>query len=71
MAAGMRIAVELLAAIAVGTVIGILIDGWLGTAPWFMILFFVIGSAAGFVNVYRTGLELDRKRKGPGRDGGG
>jgi ATP synthase protein I len=70
MAAGMRIAVELMAAIAVGTVIGILLDRWLGTAPWLLLLFFVVGAAAGFVNVYRTAKELDRKRSGPGAAGG-
>jgi ATP synthase protein I len=63
MAAGFRIAVELLAALVVGGGIGWLLDRWLGTQPWLLILFFILGAAAGFVNVYRTGKELDRAAK--------
>lgn len=63
MGAGMRIAVELLAAILVGAGIGILADRWLGTQPWLLILFFVLGSTAGFLNVIRTAKQLDRERK--------
>lgn len=63
MAAGLRIAVELAAAVAVGTGIGIVLDRWLGTAPWLLIVFFIIGSAAGFLNVYRVGQELDRRAR--------
>jgi ATP synthase protein I len=50
----MRIGVELVAALAVGTGIGVLLDRWLGTAPWLMLVFFVLGSAAGVLNVYRV-----------------
>jgi len=71
MGAGMRIAVELAAAVAVGTGIGIVLDRWWGTTPWMLIVFFVVGCAAGFLNVYRTAQELDRQakaRKAAGRD---
>jgi len=60
---GMRIAVELVAAVLVGTGIGIVLDKWLGTQPWLMILFFVLGCAAAFRNVYRTAQEIDRRAK--------
>lgn len=63
MAAGLRIAVELAAAVVVGTGIGIVLDRWLGTAPWLLILFFLIGSAAGFLNVYRAAQDIDRRAK--------
>ncbi|MGP1396371.1 MAG: AtpZ/AtpI family protein [Inquilinaceae bacterium] len=63
MAAGLRIAVELLAAVGVGAAIGIVLDRWLGTAPWLLILFFVIGTMAGFLSVYRTARELDRRAR--------
>lgn len=63
MAAGFRIAVELLAAIVVGAGIGWGLDQWLGTRPWLLILFFILGAVAGLMNVYRTGVELDRAAK--------
>ncbi|MEO3432745.1 AtpZ/AtpI family protein [Inquilinus sp. CAU 1745] len=63
MAAGLRIAVELAAAVVVGTGIGIVLDRWLGTAPWLLIVFFLIGSAAGFLNVYRAAQDIDRRAK--------
>jgi ATP synthase protein I len=38
-----------------------LIDGWLGTAPWGVIIFTIFGIAAGFINLYRTSKKyLDR-----------
>ena len=54
----MRLGVELVAALIVGVAIGYFLDRWLGTKPWLMLVFFLLGSAAGFVNVYRvmTGL---------------
>jgi len=48
-----RVAVELVSALAVGLGIGWLLDTWLGTRPWLMILFIVLGGAAGVLNVYR------------------
>lgn len=60
---GLRIAVELAAAIGVGTAIGILLDRWLGTTPWLLIVFFIIGCVAAFLNVYRVGQEVDKQRK--------
>lgn len=59
----MRIAVDLLAGLLVGTGIGYVLDEWLGTKPWLMIVFFFFGAAAGFLNAYRTYEELDRKAK--------
>jgi ATP synthase protein I len=41
-------------AIALGAWVGYLLDRWLGTGPWCFLLFFVLGMAAGIVNVYRT-----------------
>ncbi len=50
----LRIGTELVAGLAVGVVIGWLLDRWLGTKPLFLILFFILGSAAGIMNVFRT-----------------
>ena len=63
MGAGLRISVELAAAVAVGTGMGIVLDRWLGTTPWLLIVFFILGCAAGFRNVYRTAQELERRAK--------
>ena len=53
MGLGFRAGVEVVSALAVGVVIGLLLDRWLGTGPWLLILFFAVGSAAGVLNVYR------------------
>ncbi|MBM3486717.1 MAG: AtpZ/AtpI family protein [Alphaproteobacteria bacterium] len=50
----MRLGVEIVAALIVGAGIGILLDQWLGTGPWLLIAFFVLGAAAGMMNVYRV-----------------
>ncbi len=51
---GFRIAVDLLAGLAVGIGLGLLLDRWLGTTPFLLIVFFFLGAAAGMLNVYRT-----------------
>ena len=56
----MRIGTELVAAIAVGVGIGYVLDLWLGTKPWLMVVFFFLGSAAGMLNVYRATAHLGR-----------
>ena len=53
MGMGLRAGVEVVSALAVGVVIGLLLDRWLGTKPWLLMLFFVAGAAAGILNVYR------------------
>ena len=40
-------------AIAIGVFMGLQIDKWLGTAPWFFFIFLFFGIVAGFRNVYR------------------
>ena len=65
--AAMRIAVDLVAGIAVGVFVGWLLDRWLGTGPWLLILFFVLGSAAGIRNVFKTAEALNRQAGQSGR----
>ncbi len=50
----LRIGVELVAALIVGVGIGYLLDRWLGTTPWLLLVFFLLGSAAGIMNVFRV-----------------
>ena len=54
MAYGMRMAAELVGAVIVGGAIGWGLDRWLGTTPWLFLLFFVLGFAAGVLNVVRA-----------------
>jgi len=48
-----RVSVELVSALAVGLVIGWLLDQWLDTRPWIMLVFLLLGGSAGILNVYR------------------
>jgi ATP synthase protein I len=41
-------------AILIGVVCGSYLDKWLGTSPWFFLVFLVFGIAAGILNVYKT-----------------
>ena len=54
MAYGMRMAAELVGAVIVGAFIGIGLDWLIGTKPWLFLLFFVLGFAAGVLNVVRA-----------------
>ncbi|MDA0676262.1 MAG: AtpZ/AtpI family protein [Proteobacteria bacterium] len=63
-----RFGVELVSALAVGLGIGYLLDRWLGTSPWMMVMFFFLGAAAGMLNVYRATLSLGMA--GPGASQG-
>lgn len=53
-----RIGAELVAALIVGVGIGYFLDYWLDTKPWFLVVFFFLGAAAGVLNVYRTASGL-------------
>jgi len=49
-----RVATELLAGLLVGTGIGWTLDRWLDTNPCFLITFFLLGGAAGILNLWRV-----------------
>lgn len=53
MARGLRASTELIGGIVVGSAIGWYLDRWLGTRPWLFILLFLLGSAAGMLNIIR------------------
>ena len=68
-----RVGLELVSALIVGVAIGYMLDRWLGTRPWLLILFFILGSAAGLLNVFRLTSGLGGTvgtGKGPGSQGG-
>ncbi|WP_237217021.1 AtpZ/AtpI family protein [Falsiroseomonas oryziterrae] len=60
---GLRAGVEVVSALIVGVAAGWFLDRWLGTWPWLFLLFFVLGSVAGVLNVYRL---FNPARRGPG-----
>jgi ATP synthase protein I len=50
----LRLATEMVAGVAVGGFIGWALDRFLGTAPFLMVVFLMLGAAAGILNVVRT-----------------
>ena len=56
-----KLGTELVAAVAVGTIIGFILDSWFGTKPWFIIIFFFLGSAAGILNVIRAAKRMQKE----------
>ncbi len=54
MARGFRLSTELVAGVLVGALIGWLLDRWLGISPWGLIVFLLLGFAAGVLNVMRA-----------------
>ena len=36
-----KMSTELVAAVAVGTIIGFILDNWFGTKPWLILIFFL------------------------------
>ena len=56
-----KLGTELVAAVAVGTIIGFILDNWFDTKPWLIIIFFFLGAAAGMLNVFRTANRMQKE----------
>ena len=52
---------ELIAALIVGVGIGLIVDNYLGTKPFGLIIFFILGSFAGFLNIYRVMRRIEKQ----------
>jgi ATP synthase protein I len=61
MAYGFRMSSELVGAIVVGGLIGYALDRLLGTTPWLFLLFFVLGFAAGILNILRAYKQMQEE----------
>lgn len=66
-ARGFRLSTELVAGVIVGAMFGWLLDRWLGISPWGLIVFLLLGFAAGVLNVMRVAGVAP----GPGGTGNG
>jgi len=58
---GFKISTEIVAALIVGTGIGLLVDNYFNTKPIGLIIFFVLGAFAGFLNVYRVMRRIEKQ----------
>ena len=56
-----KLGTELVSAVAVGTIIGFILDSWFDTKPWLIIIFFFLGTAAGILNVIRTAKRIQKE----------
>ena len=65
-----RMVIELATGIMLGTAIGYGIDALLGTLPIFLIIFTLLGFAAGIKTMLGTARELGRKAEKAGNDEG-
>jgi ATP synthase protein I len=62
---GLRLGSEFIAAILVGAGIGWLLDLWLKTGPWLLLVMLMVGFAAGVLNVTRAAAEMNRASPPP------
>jgi len=58
---GFKISTEIIAALVVGVGIGLVVDKYLGTKPFGLIIFFIFGALAGFLNVYRVMRRIEKQ----------
>ena len=56
-----KLGTELVSAVLVGTIIGFILDTWFDTKPWLIILFFILGSIAGILNVIKVAKKMQQK----------
>jgi len=58
---GFKISTEIVAALVVGVGIGIIVDNFFNTRPFGLIIFFILGALAGFLNVYRVMRRIEKQ----------
>ena len=56
-----KLSTDLVAHVAVGTIIGFILDNWFDTKPWLIIIFFFLGSVAGILNVIKTAQKMQKR----------
>ena len=58
---GFKISTEIIAALVIGVCIGRLVDIYFNTKPFGLIIFFILGALAGFLNVYRVMRRIEKE----------
>ena len=58
--AAFKLSTELVSAVAVGTIIGFILDKTFGTKPWLILIFFFVGVIAGIMNVIKTANNMQK-----------
>lgn len=56
------LAIEMVAAVGVSVFIGWWLDRWLGSAPWGLVGFILLGIAAAMWSAIRTGMMIQRQQ---------
>ena len=56
----LKLSTELVSAVAVGTIIGFILDKTFGTKPWLILIFFFVGVVAGIVNVIKSANKMQK-----------
>ena len=59
-ATAFKLSTELVSAVAVGTIIGFILDKTFGTKPWLILIFFFVGVVAGIINVFRSAKNMQK-----------
>lgn len=54
-----RLSVEMVAALLVCGWVGWLLDKWLDTKPWLMLVFLIVGAVVGLYNVIKVGKRMN------------
>ena len=55
-----KLSTELVSAVAVGTIIGFILDNTFGTKPWLILIFFFVGVIAGILNVIKSAKNMQK-----------
>jgi ATP synthase protein I len=58
--AAFKLSTELVSAVAIGTIIGFILDKTFGSTPLCIIIFFFLGVSAGIVNVFRSAKNMQK-----------
>ena len=58
-----KMSTELVAAVLIGTFIGFILDSWFDTKPILIIIFFLMGVAAGITNVFRSAKNMQKHKE--------